>query len=145
MINAADILREKQIAEAYSISPQATVYEALKIMADKDIGALLVLENGKLAGMFSERDYARKVILRGRHSQDTLVREIMITDVVTVNPSQNLKECLELITYHRVRHLPVMEDDRVAGIISIGDIVKGIITHHEFMIEQLEDYIKGWH
>ena len=145
MINAADILREKQTAEAYSISPQATVYEALKIMADKDIGALLVLENGKLAGMFSERDYARKVILRGRHSQDTLVREIMITDVVTVNPSQNLKECLELITYHRVRHLPVMEDDRVAGIISIGDIVKGIITHHEFMIEQLEDYIKGWH
>jgi CBS domain-containing protein len=145
MINAADILREKQIAEAYSISPQATVYEALKIMADKDIGALLVLENGKLAGMFSERDYARKVILRGRHSQDTLVREIMITDVVTVDPSQNLKECLELITYHRVRHLPVMEDDRVAGIISIGDIVKGIITHHEFMIEQLEDYIKGWH
>jgi CBS domain-containing protein len=145
MKNAADILREKQTVEVYSVSPDATVYEALKIMADKDIGALLVLENGKLAGMFSERDYARKVILRGRHSQDTLVREIMITDVVTVNPSQNLKECLELITYHRVRHLPVMEDDRVAGIISIGDIVKGIITHHEFMIEQLEDYIKGWH
>lgn len=142
---AADILREKGTAEVYSISPDAMVYEALKIMADKDIGALLVLESGKLAGMFSERDYARKVILRGRHSHATLVREIMITEVVTVDPSRNLKECLELITYHRVRHLPVMENDRVAGIISTGDIIKGIITHHEFMIEQLEDYIKGWH
>jgi CBS domain-containing protein len=145
MRNAADILREKPTAEAYSISPEATVYEALKIMADKDIGALLVLDSGKLAGMFSERDYARKVILRGRHSQDTLVREIMITEVVTVEPGRNLKECLELITNHRIRHLPVMENDRVAGIISIGDIVKGIVTHHEFMIEQLEDYIKGWY
>lgn len=144
MRNAADILREKQNAEVYSISPEATVYEALTIMADKDIGALLVLENGKLAGLFSERDYARKVILRGRHSQDTPVREVMSADVVTVDPNRNLQECLELITYHRVRHLPVMENDRVAGIISIGDIVKGIVTHHEFMIEQLEDYIKGW-
>jgi CBS domain-containing protein len=145
MKNAADILREKQTVEVYSVSPDATVYEALKIMADKDIGALLVLESGKLAGMFSERDYARNVILKGRHSQDTLVREIMITDVMTVEPCRNLKECLELITYHRVRHLPVMENGRLAGIISIGDIVKGIVTHHEFMIEQLEDYIRGWH
>lgn len=143
MRKARDILREKG-KEVYSIAPDATVYEALSIMADKDIGALVVFEGQRLVGLISERDYARKVILKGRRSQDLLVHEIMSTDVITVNPDQNLEKCLELITYHRVRHLPVMENGKVAGIISIGDIVKGIITHKEFIIEQLEEYIRGW-
>lgn len=144
MRNAGDILREKESARVYMVSPQTTVYDALGMMADNDIGALVVLEDDKLVGVFAERDYARKVILKGRHSQDTPVREVMSTDVITVDPNRNLEECLKLITYHRVRHLPVVHDDQVMGIISIGDIVKGIITHHEFIIEQLEDYIKGW-
>ncbi len=144
MRTARDILREKKNTQIYAVSPDAMVFEALKIMEEKDIGALLVIENDKLAGLFSERDYARKVVLKGRHSQDTPVREVMGMDVVTVAPGKNLEECLELITYHRTRHLPVIENDQVVGIISIGDIVKGIITHHTYIIEKLEDYIKGW-
>jgi CBS domain-containing protein len=143
MKTARDLLREKG-TQIYSTSPAATVYDALQQMAEKNIGALIVLEGDRMVGLISERDYARKVILKNKFSRETAVAEIMSRDMVTVSPDKNLEECMELITNHRVRHLPVLEDDRVIGIISIGDIVKGIIDHKEFVIEQLEYYIKGW-
>jgi len=143
MKTARDLLSEKG-TQVYSTSADATVYEALQQMAEKNIGALIVFEGDRLVGLISERDYARKIILKNKFSRETAVAEIMTRDVVTVAPDKNLEECMELITNHRVRHLPVVEDDRVLGIISIGDIVKGIIDHKEFIIEQLEYYIKGW-
>ena len=142
MKNVRDILREKGTA-VYSISPDNTVYDALNLMAEKNVGALLVLDGDRLAGMISERDYARKIALRDKSSKETKVKEIMTTDVLTVTPAMDLDECMELITEKRMRHLPVVENDRVSGIISIGDIVKGIIDHKESVIEQLESYIKG--
>lgn len=145
MKNARDILREKKGATVYSTSPDATVYDALGMMAERNVGALLVFEGERLAGMISERDYARKVILKNKFSKETAVREIMTSNVITVSPDKDLEECMDLITQNRVRHLPVVEEDRVIGIISIGDIVKGIISHKEFVIDQLEGYIKGRH
>ena len=142
MYTARDILREKG-TQVYTISPDATVYEALKKMDQHNIGSLVVLEGEKMAGIISERDYARKMILKGRHSQDTAVRDIMTTTVTTVTPDKDLEECMELFTDKHTRHLPVVEDDQLVGIISIGDIVKGIIDHKEFVIEELEKYIKG--
>ena len=142
MYTVRDVLREKG-AQVHSTTPDTTVYEALKVMDEKNLGALVVFEKGEMVGIISERDYARKMILRGKHSQDTPVAEIMTTRVITVTPDQNLEMCMELISGKHVRHLPVIEEDRVVGIISIGDIVKGIITHKESVIEQLEKYIKG--
>ena len=142
MKNVRDILREKGTA-VYSISPDDTVYDALKLMAEKNVGALLVLDGDRLAGLISERDYARKIVLKEKLSRETKVNEIMTTDVLTVTPAVDLDECMELITEKRLRHLPVVENDRVLGIISIGDIVKGILDHKESVIEQLEGYIKG--
>jgi CBS domain-containing protein len=143
MKTARDLLREKG-TQVYATSPEASVYDALQQMADKNIGALIVFEGDRLVGLISERDYARKIVLKNKFSRETAVTEIMSRDVVTVAPDKNLEECMEVITEHRVRHLPVVEDDRVLGIISIGDVVKGIINHKEFIIEQLEYYIKGW-
>jgi CBS domain-containing protein len=140
--NVRDILREKGTA-VYSISPDATVYDALKLMAEKNVGALVVLDGDRLAGLVSERDYARKIVLLDRLSRETKVKEIMTTEVFTVTPDIDLDKCMELITDKRLRHLPVVENDRVIGIISIGDIVKGIIDHKESVIGQLESYIKG--
>ncbi len=142
MRKVRDILREKGDA-VYSISPDDTVYNALKLMAGKNVGALLVFEGDRLAGLISERDYARKIVLNDKLSKETEVREIMTADVVTVTPDMDLDECMELITDRRLRHLPVIEEGRVVGIISIGDIVKGIIDHKEYVIGQLENYIKG--
>ncbi len=143
MKTVRDILREKGDT-VYSIAPDATVYEALALMADKNIGGLVVLEKDQIVGLISERDYARKVILKEKHSQDTPVRKIMATNVITVDPDKDIEECMELMTDHRIRHLPVIADEKLSGIISIGDIVKEIITHKEYIIEQLENYIKGW-
>jgi len=143
MKTARDLLREKG-TQVYATSPDASVYDALQQMAEKNIGALIVFEGERLVGLISERDYARKIVLKNKFSRETAVTEIMSRDVVTVAPDKNLEECMEVITEHRVRHLPVVEDDRVLGIISIGDVVKGIIDHKEFIIEQLEYYIKGW-
>jgi len=140
--NVRDILREKG-ATVYSISPEATVYDALKIMAEKNIGALLVLDEGRLTGIISERDYARKVILMNKFSRETKVSEIMTSDITTVKPATDMDQCMEIITEKRTRHLPVVEKDRVAGIISIGDVVKNVIVHKQFIIDQLESYIKG--
>jgi len=142
MYSARDILREKG-SRVYSTSPDATVYEALRQMDERKVGALLVFENEKLVGIISERDYARKMILKGRHSRDTPVREVMTASIVTVSPDRDLEECMELITTRRIRHLPVVEGDEVKGVISIGDIVKGIIEHKEFVIAELEKYIRG--
>jgi CBS domain-containing protein len=124
-----------------SISPEASVLDALRLMAEKEVGALVVLENERLAGIFSERDYARKVILHGKSSKDTPVREIMTAKVVYVRPEQSVEDCMALMTDKRIRHLPVLQDNRVIGVISIGDVVKEVISEQRFVIEQLEQYI----
>ncbi len=143
MKTVRDLLREKG-TQIYSTTPDDTVYDALQLMADKNIGALIVFDGDRMVGLISERDYARKIVLKNKFSRETAVAEIMSRDVVTVSPDRNLEECMEVIIARRIRHLPVVEDDQVLGIISIGDIVKGIIEHKEFVIEQLEYYIKGW-
>ncbi len=127
----------------YSIHPEASVYEALVLMAEKDIGALLVMEGTKLVGVFSERDYARKVILHGKSSKETLVREIMTPRVIYVRIDQTIEECMALMTEKHIRHLPVLDNQQVVGVISIGDVVKAIIAEQEFVIEQLGNYIMG--
>ncbi len=127
--------------EIWSISPEAKVYEALQLMADKNVGALVVLENEKLVGIISERDYARKVILHKKSSTQIPVSEIMTRTVFCVSRDTSIEECMALMTDKRVRHLPVLEDDRVVGVVSIGDVVKAIISNQEFMIEQLQNYI----
>ena len=136
------ILKNKG-SQVWSTEPQVTVYAALQLMAEKDIGALLVLADGKLVGIFSERDYARKVILHGKSSAETRVSEIMTSGVVTVGPDQTIGECMALMTEKRFRHLPVVEGDQVLGVISIGDVVKAIISNQQFVITQLESYITG--
>jgi CBS domain-containing protein len=137
-----DILAVKGY-DVWSIGPSASVYDAMKLMADKGIGALLVLEGAKLVGIISERDYARKVILQGRSSRTTQVREIMTSRVAYAEPEQNIEECMALMTEMRIRHLPVMESGELRGVISIGDLVKSIIAEQKFIIEQLERYISG--
>ena len=127
--------------DVWSISPSASVYDAMKLMADKGIGALLVMEGEKLVGIISERDYARKVILQGRSSRTTSVEEIMTSRVAYAEPGQNIEECMAVMTEKRIRHLPVMEAGQVRGVISIGDLVKSIIDEQKFIIEQLERYI----
>lgn len=144
MKNVRDVLREKGSA-VYSIGPDDTVYDALKLMAERNVGALAVFEGDRIVGIISERDYARKIVLQHKLSKDTQVREIMTVEVITVTPSVDLEECMEIFTEKRLRHLPVVENDRVIGIISMGDVVKGIIGHKEDLIEHLEGYIKGHH
>ena len=124
-----------------SVAPNATVLEALKVMAEKEIGAVVVLEDGHLVGIFSERDYARKVVLQGKASKDTPVREIMTDKVVCVRPEQSIDDCMGLMTDKRIRHLPVLEHKKVIGVISIGDVVKEMLSEKEFVIKQLESYI----
>jgi len=129
--------------QCWTVAPGTPVFDALKLMAEKNVGALMVLDSNKLIGVFSERDYARKVILMGKSSKDTAVREIMSENVVTVTPDDSIEECMALMTDKRIRHLPVLEDDELAGVISIGDVVKAIMSEQEFMIEQLEHYVSG--
>ena len=140
MKRVRDILTRKG-NDVWSISPSASVYDAMKLMADKGIGALLVMEGEKLVGIISERDYARKVILQGRSSRTTSVEEIMTSRVAYAEPEQNIEECMAVMTEKRIRHLPVMEAGQVRGVISIGDLVKSIIDEQKFIIEQLERYI----
>jgi CBS domain-containing protein len=142
MRRVKDILRNKG-TEVWSVAPGATVYDALRLMAEKNVGAVLVMENERLVGVFSERDYARKVALRGKTDKDTQVRAIMTERVVCVRPEQTVEECMALMTDKRIRHLPVVQDERVIGVVSIGDVVKSIISTQEFVIEQLETYITG--
>lgn len=127
--------------QVFSIRPDAKVIEALQLMAQKDIGALVVIDGDKLVGIMSERDYARKVILHGKSSQDVTVRDIMTREVITVDPAQTVEQCMALVTQKRIRHLPVCEGDKLLGVLSIGDLVKEVIAEQEQTIKQLESYI----
>ncbi len=140
MVSVRQLLTHKG-PRILSISPQATVRDALTLMAQEEVGALLVMEGGELEGIVSERDYARKVILMGRTSKDTKVGEIMSTKLTTVTPEQTVTDCMELMTEKRIRHLPVLEGNNVTGIISIGDVVHAVISNQASMIEHLESYI----
>jgi len=142
MNNVNDILRVKG-HDVWSISPDASVYDAIRLMADKKVGALVVIEGSKPVGIVSETDYMRKVILKGRTSQGTSVKAIMTTRVLYVQPEQNIEECMVLMTEKRTRHLPVIVEGKLIGLISIGDVVKSIIDEQRFTIEQLENYITG--
>jgi len=143
MKTANDLLRSKG-HEIWAVRPDATVLEALKLMAEKNIGAVLVMDGAALAGILSERDYARKVILAGKNSHDTLVSEIMTPRVICVRGSQPVDECMALMTSKHIRHLPVLDQqDQVTGVISLGDAVKAIIEQQQFVIAQLEHYISG--
>ena len=142
MRNVQQLLENKPY-RLLSISPTASVLDALRQMAEKDVGALVVLDGEKLVGIFSERDYARKIILFGKSSHDTAVSEIMTASVVCVRPAQSADECMALMTGKRVRHLPVLSEDKVVGVISIGDVVKEMIDDQRRTIEQLEQYIKS--
>lgn len=136
-------LLETKGTTVWSVSPDTTVFESLRLMAEKNVGALVVLDQSRLVGIFSERDYARKCILAGKHSQTTSVSQLMSTKVVCVGPKDSMEDCMKLMSGRHVRHLPVMENDKVIGIISISDVVRAIIRGHEFTIEQLERYITG--
>ena len=138
----ASILKSKG-TEIWSIAPEATVYDAIAMMAEKAVGALLVIAEGKLGGIVSERDYARKVILQGRSSRDTRVQEIMTSSLITVTPEQTIDECMRIITHHRIRHLPILDKDRLVGVVSIGDLVNAIISSQAHTIDQLHTYIAG--
>ena len=136
------ILRKKG-NDIWSVPSDATVYAAMQMMADKDVGALLVIDNGQFVGIVSERDYARKVILQGRSSKDTPVREILTEPLITIRPECSVDEAMRLITTNRIRHLPVVCDGKVQGMISIGDLVQWIAFAQDQAIEQLEHYIEG--
>jgi CBS domain-containing protein len=143
MKSVAQILAAKPEKAVHSISPAASVYDAVKLMAEKGIGALLVMDQDAVAGIITERDYARKIILMGRSSKETPVRQIMTFPVLYVRPDQTNEECMALMTDNRVRHLPVMDGGKLVGLVSIGDLVKDIISEQKFIIDQLEHYIRG--
>ena len=143
MKTAAYILKSKANQTIHRITPEASVFDAVKLMADKDIGALLVMAGTRVAGIITERDYARKIALMSRSSRETRVHEIMTSEVLYVRPERTSDECMALMTENRVRHLPVMDGDKLLGLISIGDLVKDIISEQQFVIQQLEHYITG--
>jgi len=143
MTSVIQILRAKPEQTVHTIAPTAMVFDALKLMAEKNIGALVVTEGANVVGIITERDYARKVILMARSSKETPVREIMTSTVMYVRPDQTSQECMTLMTEKRLRHLPVMDGGKLIGLVSIGDLVKDIISEQRFIIEQLEHYITG--
>ena len=136
-------LLKKRDPTNWSLNPQDSVFDALKTLADHNVGALMVLDNGKLAGVFSERDYTRKIALAGKSSKDTLVRDIMTANVITVSPQVRTRDCLALMGKKGIRHLPVVDGDKVLGMISIRDLMNDIIADHEMTISQLQHYITG--
>ena len=143
MQTVKQILGQKESNESWSIGPDATVLEAIQAMADKRAGALLVMEGPALKGIISERDYAREVILKGRSSKDTLVSEIMSTKLITVPSTQSVDASLAIMSNNHIRHLPIVDDDTVVGVLSLGDLVKDVISDQQSTIEQLENYIRG--
>jgi len=142
MQTVRDILKKKG-SGTHAVSPQTSVYDALKLMAEKNIGAVLVLDGGRPVGILSERDYARQVVLKGKTSKDTPVHEIMTSRVVFVRPEQSVEDCMALMTDKRIRHLPVIEENALIGLVSVGDVVKEVISEKQFRIEQLENYISS--
>ena len=145
MTSVASILKSKAGQTVHTIAPDASVFEAVKLMAEKSIGALVVTEASRVVGIVTERDYARKIVLMSRSSKETPVRDIMTTAVMYVRPDQTSEECMVLMTEKRLRHLPVMEGERLVGLVSIGDLVKEIISEQRFIIDQLQHYIRGEH
>lgn len=143
MRKVAQILRSKSDPVVYTVGPEASMFDALKLMAEKNIGALLIMEGKTIVGMLSERDYARKIVLMGRSSKETPVRDVMTCPVLYVGPRQSTEECMALMTEKRLRHLPVLDDGKLIGLVSIGDLVKDIISEQVFVIEQLQNYISG--
>lgn len=135
---------ERKGNEVTSVSPDESVYNALKIMAEKNIGAVLVLEDGNVAGIFSERDYARKIVLTGKASKETPVKDIMTAKVAVVSPDKSIEECMFIMTEKHFRHLPVMHDEKLVGLISIGDVVHALIDKKQFIINELVKYIQGY-
>jgi CBS domain-containing protein len=142
MRTVKDLLRTKGQA-VWSIDADASILDALKLMAAKEIGALMVMVGGQITGIVSERDYARKVVLHGKSSKDTPVREIMTRKVLYLRPEQTVEECMALMTDKHIRHMPVLDGDQMIGVVSIGDIVKSIISEQQFLISHLENYIRG--
>jgi CBS domain-containing protein len=142
MSSVQQMLQAKK-GKTHTIAPSATVFEALQLMADKDIGAVIVVDKEKVVGIFSERDYARKVALKGRASKTMTVRELMTRGVYYVTPTHSVEQCMGLMTDKHVRHLPVLENGKLVGVVSIGDVVKTLITDQKILIEQLESYITG--
>ena len=143
MVENVHLILKNKGSQIWSLAPDATVYEAISTMAEKNVGALLVVSEGKLVGIISERDYARKVILKDKSSKKTLVRDIMTSPVITVTPGHTLDECMQIMTDNRIRHLPVIEGEKLVGTISIGDLVKAIISTQAETILQLDNYITG--
>lgn len=143
MPTAADVLRAKNSNETYQVTPDTSVYDAIRLMSDKGIGALMVMQSNELVGMFSERDYTRKIALMDRSSRTTPVSDIMSTTLTTVTPTTSIDECLSLMTDKHIRHLPIMQDGELIGMLSIGDLVKTMIAEQQKMIEQLQSYITG--
>lgn len=142
-MNTIKTLLRNKGGDIWSILPDASVYDAIHLMAEKEIGALLVMESERLVGVISERDYARQVILKGRSSEKTQVREVMSSDVITATPQSSIEDCMELMTQHRFRHLPIMNGDELVGVVSVGDLVKAIISDQQTTIHELERYITG--
>jgi CBS domain-containing protein len=143
MLTVRDLLARKRTKEIWSIAPNATVYQALELMAEKNIGALLVMEGDRLVGVFSERDYARKCVLKGRSSRETPVADLMSAPVFYVRPDQSAEHCLAIMTQRQIRHLPVLDDGTVIGVLSIGDVVKAIIEDQQEALKDLVTYITG--
>ncbi len=142
MITIKELLKKKS-GDIWSISPETSVYQALELMAQKEVGALLVIENDKLVGIFSERDYARKIILKGKASKDTAVGELMTTSVYYVTPDNTLEEAMALMTSKHIRHLPIMNQGKLVSIVTLGDVVKKIISEQKLTIDELENYVTG--
>jgi CBS domain-containing protein len=142
MTTVRSVLQSKG-SDIWSTTPNTLVFDALKVMAEKNVGALLVMEGNQLIGIFSERDYARKVVLKGESSHNIAIRNVMTSGVISVTPDQSIEDCMALMTGKHIRHLPVLENSKLVGMISIGDVVKAIISQHEDTIKQLENYITG--
>jgi CBS domain-containing protein len=143
LVETVRAILQRKGSEVWSVLPTATVYDAIAMMADKRVGALIVVSEGKLVGIVSERDYARKVILKGKSSKETLVQEIMTTPVVAIEPASTVDECMRVMTTHRIRHLPVLDGQELVGVVSIGDMVKAIIAAQAQTIDHLSNYITG--
>lgn len=141
--DSVQMILHRKGAQVFSIAPEASVYEAIQMMAEKNVGALVVVAGGKVAGIISERDYSRKVVLKGKASRETLVREVLSSHVISVTPEDSVEDCMRLMVHHRIRHLPVLQGEQLLGVVSIGDLVNWTISAQSQEIDQLKTYITG--